>query len=198
MIFTITMSMTSCAKFRVNDIFSCSIIDTDIENYAERVAEIKYASQFMPELSDLKGYTNISYSHRYTLMGITFFLPMFSADGIALWVEYPRDIYDQKKEETLARYDFIEEEIYDGDGDLVSPLKSFEYKGYQFQADVSEEYDNYPMHCKSFILVGYNDQTRTIAYCYFYDFDLDLIAEPDQDALNEMCMFMDYHFYWND
>ena len=76
-----------------------------------------------------------------------------------------------------------------------TPLKSFEYKGYQFQADVS---DNYPMQCKSFILVGYNDQTNTIVYCYFYDGDLDLIAGPDKNALNKMLMFMDDYFYWND
>ena len=198
MIFAITMSMTSCVRFRVNNISSCGIIDCNIDNYAQKMADVYYASEFMPELSELSEYTNISYSHTQTLLGLVFFLPMFFSDGIAIWVEYPEDIYEQKKADLFESYDFIEEEIYDSDGDLISPLASFEYKGYQFQADVSEEYDDYSMCCKSFILVGYSDELNRIAYLYSYDFDLDWIANADEDKLSEMHRFMDEHFYWND
>ena len=51
---------------------------------------------------------------------------------------------------------------------------------------------------KSFILVGYSDQANKIAYCYFYDFDLDLLAWEGEDALTAMHQFMDEHFHWND
>ena len=197
MIFAIMMSMTSCAKFRVNDIFSCSIIDTDIDNYAERVADIKYASQFMPNLSDLNGYTNISYSYKCTLMGITFFIPVAEANSITLFVEYPDDIYKQKKAEVLLNYDFIEKELYRQNGEfseLITPLANFEYKGYAFKADVNEEYNI----TKSFVLIGCNDEANRIVYCYFYDPDLDCFARNELTASLEMNAFVDFNFEWND
>ena len=194
MIFAIMMSMTSCARFRVNDIFSCSIVDYDIENYTEKVANIKFANKFMPDLSELNGYADISYSHLQTHMGITFFLPMFEANGIALWVEYPEDIYDQKKEEVFARYDFIEEEIYDGEH-LVTPFANFEYNGYDFKADVNEDFS---IACRSFILIGCNDDANRIAYCYYFDPDNDYIASSQLTATLQMKAFLDFNFEWND
>ena len=196
LIVTLALSMTACTKIRINDLFSISTIDCEIENYNDRVSDIGYANDYMPNLSELNGYTGISYSHKYTLAGLTFLLPMFATDGITLFVEYPEDVYEQKKEEVLANYDFITKEIYDRDGYLISPLAKFEYKGYNFQADVNENYSFCPI--KSFILIGYNDETRKISYCYFYDPDIDYIATDEEDPLNEMHKFMSEKFSWND
>jgi len=79
---------------------------------------------------------------------------------------------------------------------LTSPLAKFEYKGYNFQADVNENYG----YCQiqSFILIGYNDETHKIAYCYFYDPDIDYLATDEEDPLNEMHKFMSEKFFWND
>lgn len=192
-ILCLALSMTSCAKFRVNDIFSCSIIDYNIENYAETVANVKFANEFMPELSELSGYTDISYSHLQTHIGITFFLPMFEANGIALWVEYPDDIYEQKKEEVLTSYDFIEKETYDGEL-LITPLANFEYNGYDFRADVNEEYRS----CRSFALIGCNDEANRIVYCYYFDPDNDYIANSQLTVALEMNAFINSYFEWND
>lgn len=192
-ILCLALSMTSCAKFRVNDIFSCSIIDYNIENYAETVANVKFANEFMPELSELSGYTDISYSHLQTHIGITFFLLMFEANGIALWVEYPDDIYEQKKEEVLTSYDFIEKETYDGEH-LITPLANFEYNGYDFRADVNEEYRS----CRSFALIGCNDEANRIVYCYYFDPDNDYIANSQLTVALEMNAFINSYFEWND
>jgi hypothetical protein len=187
--------MTSCKKHDIENIGIISILDDEIENYPDVIAEVKYASDFLPALSDLSDYTNIRYSYRKRYYGLLFFLPMFVSEGVTLFVEYPEDIYEQKKAETLANYEFIAEEIYDDDGDLKSPLAQFEYKGYSFQADINEE-TVYAV--KSFVLVGHNDETNKIAYCYFYDFDLDVLAWSGEDPLTAMHRFMDGSFYWND
>lgn len=195
MVLTIPLSMTSCKKHDIENIGIISILDDEMENYPNVVAEVKYASDFMPALSDLSDYTNIRYSYRERYYGLLFFLPMFVSEGVTLFVEYPEDIYEQKKAETLANYEFITEETYNYDGDLTSPLAQFEYKGYSFQADINEEM---VYAVKSFVLVGYNDQANKIAYCYFYDFDIDLLAWSGEDPLTAMHEFMDEHFYWND
>ena len=196
MVFTMPLYMTSCKKHDIENIGTISILDYEIENYPDVIAEVEYASDFMPALSDLSEYTNIRYSYRERYYGFLFFLPMFVSEGVTLFVEYPEDIYEQKKAETLANYEFIAEEIYDDyDGDLKSPLAQFEYKGYSFQADINEEMES---TVKSFMLVGYNDETNKIAYCYFYDFDLDVLAWSGEVPLTAMRQFMDEHFYWND
>ena len=195
MVLTIPLSMTSCKKYDIENIGTISILDCEIENYPDVIAEVEYASDFLPALSDLSDYTNIRYSYRERYYGLLFFLPMFVSEDVTLFVEYPEDIYEQKKAETLANYEFITEEIYDSDGDLKSPLAQFEYKGYSFQADINEE-TVYAV--KSFVLVGYNDQANKLAYCYFYDFDLDVLAWSGEDPLTAMHKFMDEYFYWND
>lgn len=195
MVFTIPLCMTSCKTHDIENIGIISIIDDEIENYPDVIVEVKYASDFLPAFSDLSEYTNIRYSYRERYYGFLFFLPMFVSDGVTLFVEYSEDVYEQKKAETLANYEFISEEIYASDGTLISPLAQFEYKGYFFQADINEEMDS---TVKSFILVGYSDQANKIAYCYFYDFDLDLLAWEGEDALTAMHQFMDEHFHWND
>ena len=195
MVLTIPLSMTSCKNVRVEDIHTISIINCEMEDYGDAIADVEYASEFMPALSDLSEYTNISYSYKDTISGLILLLPMFEICGITLFVEYPEDIYEQKKAETLAKYEFISEETYEYYEHLQAPLPQFEYKGYTFQADTNEEKTGDAL--KSFVLVGYNDETNKIAYCYFYDFDIDLWP-VEGDYITAMRQFMDENFYWND
>ena len=195
MVLTIPLSMTSCKNVRVEDIHTISIINCEMEDYDDAIADVEYASEFMPALSDLSEYTNISYSYKDTISGLILLLPMFEICGITLFVEYSEDIYEQKKAETLAKYEFISEETYEYYEHLQAPLPQFEYKGYTFQADTNEEKTGDAL--KSFVLVGYNDETNKIAYCYFYDFDIDLWP-VEGDYITAMRQFMDEHFYWND
>ena len=59
-------------------------------------------------------------------------------------------------------------------------------------------FDGMAYAVKSFVLVGYNDQANKLAYCYFYDFDIDALAWSREDPLTAMHEFMDGSFYWND
>ena len=47
---------------------------------------------------------------------------------------------------------------------------------------------------KKFGIVGYNDETKEIAYLWFNDPDLDCIAEPDEDREQAMIEFVDENF----
>jgi hypothetical protein len=191
----ILFSLTSCAKHEIKNIFELSVIDCDIENYNSKIEEIYDAEDFMPSISNLEGYSSIKYSHKRTVGGITFFLPIFTTDVISLTLEYPENVYEVKKAEVLSRYDFITEESYSKhrEGEINSPLAEFEYKGFTFKSDINEEFSTCPI--KSFLLLGYNDDTHQIVYCYFYDFDRDYLAESDEDPLEKMHELMDEYFY---
>ena len=192
------LSLTSCAKHEINNIFQMSVIDCNIENYNAKVEEVYDAEEFMPSISDLEGYASIKYSHKRTVAGITFFLPIFTTDVISLAVEYPKNIYEAKKTKALSEYDFITEVTYSkyNEGEINSPLEEFEYKGFTFKADINEEFSTCPI--KSFLLLGYKDDTHQIVYCYFYDFDLDYLATSDEDPLEKMYELMDEYFHLED
>lgn len=198
LIISMTFTMTSCAKYEINDIFTLSVIDCDIENYNEKIDEIYDAEKFMPSISDLEDYTSIKYSHKRTLGGLTFFLPIFTTDVISLTVEYPENIYEAKKAEALSGYDFITDVTYSKyrEGEIISPPAEFEYMGFTFKADINEGFSTCPI--KSFLLLGYNDENNQIAYCYFYDFDLDYLARSDEEPIEEMYELMDKYFHSED
>lgn len=50
--------------------------------------------------------------------------------------------------------------------------------------------------CKSFAIVGFDDENRGIVYCYYYNIDLDYIAEPDDNLNEKMREFMSISFEW--
>ena len=44
------LSLTSCAKHEINNIFQMSVIDCNIENYNAKVEEVYDAEEFMPSI----------------------------------------------------------------------------------------------------------------------------------------------------
>ena len=58
-----------------------------------------------------------------------------------------------------------------------------------------EDYIDYSA-CKSFLLLGFNDEECKIAYLYYYDFDIDYIAEVGDDLEEEMRELVDIAFSW--
>lgn len=201
LVFICIFSMTSCIgrdwvlldTYKEGYSYLYGERDDNIGNYSCKLEEVKYANEFLPELNELSGYTNIAYSYQLS-MECLFKIPFFCSDAISLFVEYPEDIYKQKKEEVLASYEFLKESYIRDNGILESPLAEFEYKGYHFQTAMKEGYTA----PKYFILIGYSDETNRIVYCYYSNFDHDYIAESGEDHLQEMIYFMDTRFYWND
>lgn len=167
------------------------VVSTDITNYEEDCATYGNASDFMPELDSLGDYTDISYSHKKTFYSA---FMGFISEGLALFVEYDETIYEIKKEEILNSYTFLDEPVLNSDYDAyLLPVTSFSYKNYQMKIIPDE---NYNTACKSFAMVGFDDENKSIVYCYHYSFDMDYIAEVAEDPEAEMCEFMDTVFAW--
>ena len=107
-------------------------------------------------------------------------------------------MYELKEAEVLSSYEFLTETKYTSDGlSYQSPPAEFEYKGYKFSTAIDPA-DPMGSYCKSFALIGVNDTNCSIAYCYFYDLDLDTFGSteiPEQQMITE---FIDKYFYWND
>ena len=141
---------------------------TDIDKYEEYVEEVRHASTLMPDLDELNTYTDIKFGYKRILYLATL---DFESDNISLFVTYD-DNYDEEKQRVLNSYDFIKEEEL---GEI--PVTSFEYKGYTFQIVPNRTYKGSKCTCKSFMMVGYNDASNTIAYLYFYDSDIDFIYD---------------------
>jgi hypothetical protein len=105
-----------------------------------------------------------------------------------------RRAYENKKTELLNTYTFLDapvksNEVYE------LPVTEFFYKNYHMRVIPDEEYIDF-CACKSFALIGFDDENKRIVYCYHYSFDLDYIAEEDEDLEAEMCEFMNEVFEW--
>lgn len=189
-------ALSSCGRVRKVESLTWGFSNYNIKNYEKNRTEIEYADKFMPSLDDLDGYTNIGYSYQYTNQ------MMFEIYSIALYVEYPADIYEEKKIEVLSSYDFLEETRISKDGESYqSPAARFEYGGYSFSTSINTHvgyYDN--SYCKSFAFIGVNDDKHRIAYCYTYDFHLDTFGSIDRfESEQEMItQYIDKFYDWKD
>ena len=172
---------------------SCGTKSRSIRKYEKKRNEIEYATEFMPSIDDLDGYTDINCSHKWTYF-------LFDVDTLSLFVEYPSEIYKEKKADVLSSYEFLEETIISDDGDeyLSTPAR-FEYGGYSFKTAPKLDIPRYAgcAH-KSFAFIGFNDDKNRIAYCYFYDFHLDLIGLTNFSEQEMATKYIEDYFYWND
>ena len=189
-------SLSSCGRVRRVESVTWGFSNYDINKYEQKRANVEYAADFMPSLDELDGYSDIAYSYQYTNQ------LMFEIFSMVLYVEYPADVYEEKKLEVLSSYDFLEETRISKDGkSYQSPAAKFEYQGYVFQTSVNTHvgyYDN--TYCKSFAFIGVNDGKHRIAYCYTYDFHLDTFGSIENyDSEQDMTTNYIYKFYdWQD
>lgn len=169
-------------------------VKTDIGHYNNDIHDIANASKLMPNLDSLNGYTEIAYTHKIkcysTLVG-------FYSDGFALFVTYDDSNYDTIKNEVLSEYSFLQEPVMRSVDTYTLPVTEFEYNGFNMKIVPDEEYINYSA-CKSFMVIGFNDEEYRIVYMYYYDFDIDYIAEVGDDLEEEMCELIDTAFSWVD
>jgi hypothetical protein len=187
-------SLTSCGSIKRIEPFVWGFSNHNIDNYEKNRAKIEYTSDYMPDLNELDGYNAISYSYQYTN------LVFFDSNSIALFVEYPKDLYEEKKNEVLASYDFLEATKISKDGECYqsAPAK-FEYGGYDF-CTYANLTVGYYTDCayKSFGFIGTDDDKNRIAYCYFYDFDLDTFGSVNRSEQEMITDFINDFFDWND
>lgn len=168
-------------------------VDTDIAKYEENRTAYCNASAFMPNLESLTDYTELHYSHKTVIcsqfMG-------YVSDGFALFIQYDASVYEIKKAELLETTTFLDTPIIRDDV-YVLPVTEFVYKNYLIKVIPDVQYID-SCACKSFGLLGFDDENRSIVYCYYYDFDLDYIATKDESPETEMRKFMDDVFEWKE
>ena len=175
-------------------------IDRDISHYDERVDKTMNAKILMPKLTEISDYSSASFAYQNTYESL---LLDFKAYTISLFLTY-EDNYQSIKETTNEKY----ETLYLNKERSDFMLCEFDYKGYDLRIVPDLTYwtnkdgEGFPT-VKSFMLVGFNDSKRTIAYLYFYDFDLDCISYEGsfesatyEFKLKEMRRFLKTYFYW--
>ncbi len=171
---------------------SYECVKTDINQYSDDIKQIANAAGFMPDLETLTGYTDIEYTHKFHCYSM---FMGFCSDGFALFVTYDEDQYETFKNEAISSHTFLEEPVLEARGTYELPVTEFEYNGYTLKVVPDEEYIDF-CACKSFMLLGFNDEECKIAYLYYYDFDIDYIAEVGDDLEKEMRELVDTAFSW--
>lgn len=166
-------------------------VTTDIVKYEADCATYCNASAFMPNLETLTDYTELHYSHK-TMVYSQFM--GFVSDGLTLFVQYDASVYEAKKADLLQKTTFLDAPIIRDDV-YILPVTEFVYKNYLIKIVPDARYTN-SFSCKSFGLIGFDDENKSIVYCYYYDNDLDYIATIDESPEVEMCEFMDDVFAW--
>lgn len=180
------MSLTSCWGLKsVETLFASAVTNDDISKYEEFRMEVPFAKEYMPAIDSLEGYTEISCSYQLTLM------IFFESRSLCLYVEYPEEIYEEKKEEAMSSYEFIDETVLYKSQYYSAPAE-FKYGSYHLQTVATD------FLVKKVAFIGFNDEMSRIAYCYFHDYDLDTFGTAEISEQEMITDFIDEFFYWND
>lgn len=156
-------------------IIGCTKSNINIENYLNTGNTIdSHAKYIMPNLDDLPKYKNIEYKYTHKSMLI------FQADSVALIVNYDDETYKKEKDKLSEKYKFLDDEVLSDhdESKYVIPEHKFSINSYAFKVVNGNEESN-TQFPKSFGMIGTSEEKKSIAYLYFYDMDLDYIAEKD-------------------
>lgn len=168
----------------------CSKSNTNIDEYLKSGSNIdSYAKEFMPSIEELPQYKDISYKYnKETAL-------WYKSDAMTLVVEYDDETYKSEKEKLSTKYTYLSEKIpFDDEGLYIIPEYEFSINSYKFKVVKESDKDNtdYP---KSFGMIGTSDEKKSIAYLYFYDFDLDYIGNKDEKS--SMANFVKKYFKYD-
>lgn len=159
---------------------SCS--NWTVERYIYEYHREKYeAEDFLP--TGFASYDSVYYDHDKNIAFI------FETNTMTVKAKYD-DFYISKKHEVEQNYKFLTEPVESDmlEGHYTVPVTEFEYNGFHMRVADGGEYP------KKFGIVGYNDETKEIAYLWFHDPDQDFIAEPDEDKEQAMIEFVEQNF----
>lgn len=162
-------------------LFSSCSSWTFIRYIYEYHREYYEAEDFLP--SGFASYESVKYDHDKKI------LLFFFTDTMTVKVKYD-DFYIAKKNEVEQTYKFLTEPVESDmlEGHYLIPVTEFEYNGFYFRVADGGDYPH------KFGIVGYNDDTKEIAYLWFYDTDFDYIASPEDDKEQAMKDFVKEYF----
>ncbi|WP_430832772.1 hypothetical protein [Clostridium butyricum] len=169
----------------------CSNSNSNIKEYLSRDNKIdSKAKDVMPSLESLLEYEDIKYVSTHRSM------VLFESDSIALIVSYDDDTYENEKSKLDDDYVFLKQEVkskFDETKYYITE-NEFSINSYKFRVidDTQSSNIEYP---KSFGIIGTSDEKNSIAYLYFYDFDLDYIGKEDKDS--SMANFVKEYFKYD-
>ena len=164
---------------------SCSGSYSGIDRYESDRTELeKIAPSFLPPLDSLGEYESAEYTKKHTTALV------FDSDGYALFVRYGEDAYEEKKEEAILSHSFHDKSNA-GRFPLL-PLCDIEFKGYRVNIVPLMEEER---SCKSFGMIGFNDDNKAICYLQFYDADIDTLG-IDDDPRAGYKDFLSKYFEW--
>ena len=131
------------------------------------------AEYFMPNVDDLPKYKDISY--QCTITDVV----SLCSEGLTLVVQYDEKTYREEKVELEDKYVFLEEELSRNMRYHI-PKSRFSIGSYNFKVvkKFNERDSNF---ARDFGIIGTSDEKNSIAYLYFYDYELDSINEPMED-----------------
>lgn len=156
-----------------------------VERYIYEYHREKYeAEDFLP--TGFASYDSVYYDYDKDISFI------FETNTMTVKAKYD-DFYVAKKHEVEQTYKFLTEPVkykgfIDGEGYYNIPATEFEYNGFYMRVVDGGEYP------KKFGIVGWNDETKEIAYLWFYDPDRDFLAGPVVDKEQAMIEFVENNF----
>lgn len=165
-----------------------STVDTDIGQYETYRQELNYAVDFMPSLDALGEYEELHFGYQETSQFI------FCPKTMSLTAQYDAAEYEVVKQQMLNSYNSLDEPVVDTDGDVLLD-DFFMRNGYDFHGVPARAADTHSA-CKYFGLLGFNDDTCSIAWLYYDDVDRDYIATSDEDLDQKMHSLIDDEFHW--
>ena len=169
-------------------ITGCSNSSSNLEEYLNTGTLIdSKAKDIMPTLDNLPEYDNIEY--KYTHKSILF----FESNSVALIVNYDDNTFKVEKNKLDEQYIFLDRKIksdYD-ESKYYIPEYEFSVESYDFRVIDKNGTSNTDFP-KSFGMIGISEEKKSIAYLYFYDGDLDYIAEENEK--NPMANFVKEYF----
>ncbi|MCL2634736.1 MAG: hypothetical protein FWD34_09520 [Oscillospiraceae bacterium] len=170
--------------FVYSKFFSTTVIN-NLNDYEKRMEERYVVSGMLPELDELPEYININYQYRR----IEYFI--FTSFTIRLVVTYDEETYIKEKAK-LEKKDYLshavihEYTIYDSDVLVQRPLipeHEFSIKSFDFKVLDNDYYDVKYSYPKEIGFIATSDEKNSIAYLYFYDFDIDLISRSMEEFI---------------
>ncbi len=152
-----------------------------LNKYDGIVADYGNAIDFMPDLKDLGDAKDVKFKCLERL---------FFPGGLSLFVAYDKNDYEKIKSTALFVNDFLVEPVVES-----MPVTELDYKDFHLKVVTDPDYDYCP--CKSFGMFGYNDKTNTVAFLYYFDNSLDVIAWQAENPEKGMTDFINDNDAWH-